>query len=290
MAIDLKKMAPVSLRDLGLNERWLQDRIQDDTGLLGLGELEIVSREHRQKSGGRIDFLMRDAEVGTYYEVEVMLGSLDESHIIRTIEYWDIERQRRPNAEHRAVIVAENITGRFFNIIRLLNRSVPIIAVQLTAFRLGDGGIGMLPVTVLNISEELEDPDGSETEVVDRAYWEKKTQPQSIQLLDKIYLEAKKSKSAVRLAYTKYYIAIATAEGGYNFCWFYMRAAVGNWMMELRVNETRDSVLTMLVDAGFKATAWGTSYVVFKTTDPQFTAKPDVVTNAVVTAAQESRQ
>jgi hypothetical protein len=52
-------------------------------GLLGLGELEIAGREHRQPIGGRIDFLMRDAESETYYEVEVMLGTLDESHIIR---------------------------------------------------------------------------------------------------------------------------------------------------------------------------------------------------------------
>jgi hypothetical protein len=37
--------------------------------------------------------------------------------------------------------VAENITSRFFNVLRLLNRSVPMIAVQLSAF------IGPLPDT-----------------------------------------------------------------------------------------------------------------------------------------------
>jgi hypothetical protein len=136
MAIDLKKIAPVELRAAGLDEKWLQDRIKDDPTLLGLGELEIVSREHRQPIGGRIDFLMRDTE--TYYEVEIMLGTLDESHIIRTIEYWDIERQRRPQSDHCAVIVAEHITSRFFNVLRLLNRAVPMIAVQLSAFRLGE--------------------------------------------------------------------------------------------------------------------------------------------------------
>ena len=31
---------------------------------------------------------------------------MDESHIIRTIEYWDIERRRYPQYEHVAVIVA----------------------------------------------------------------------------------------------------------------------------------------------------------------------------------------
>jgi hypothetical protein len=94
---------------------------------------------HRQPVGGRIDFLMRDTE--TYYEVEIMLGTLDESHIIRTIEYWDIERQRRPQFDHCAVIVAEHITSRFFNVLRLLNRAVPMIAVQMSAFRLSENEI-----------------------------------------------------------------------------------------------------------------------------------------------------
>src|SRR6516165_10631799 len=139
MGLDLKKITAIELRSVGLDEKWLQDRITDDPSLLGLGDLEIVSREHRQPVGGRIDFLMRDADdEESYYEVEIMLGTLNESHIIRTIEYWDIERQRRPQFEHRAVIVAESITSRFFNVLRLLNRAIPMIAVQLSAFRLGD--------------------------------------------------------------------------------------------------------------------------------------------------------
>jgi hypothetical protein len=58
MALELEKAAPVSLRSLGLDEKWLQDRISNDPGLLGLGDLEIAGREHRQPIGGRIDFLM----------------------------------------------------------------------------------------------------------------------------------------------------------------------------------------------------------------------------------------
>jgi hypothetical protein len=42
-----------------------------------------------------------------------MLGELDPSHIIRAIEYWDIERIRFPKRIHRAVIIAEEITSRF---------------------------------------------------------------------------------------------------------------------------------------------------------------------------------
>jgi hypothetical protein len=92
---------------------------------LGLGELHVVQREKAQPSGGRIDFIMSDLDNETRYEVELMLGPVNESHIVRTIEYWDVERQRYPTLEHRAVIVAEEITSRFFNVIRLLNRAVP---------------------------------------------------------------------------------------------------------------------------------------------------------------------
>ncbi len=126
MPLELKKVTPTRLRLLGLDERWLQVRIEEDPSLLGLGDINVVRREKSQPSGGRLDFLMYDPDRELRYEVEIMLGVLDESHIIRTIEYWDIERQRFPAYDHRAVIVAEEITARFFNIIRLLNRAVPI--------------------------------------------------------------------------------------------------------------------------------------------------------------------
>ena len=134
MPLELKKASPVKLCSVGLNEKWLHARIKEDPTLLGLGELEVLFDEYHQPSGGILDFLMVDRDAETFYEVEIMLGALDESHIIRTIEYWDIERQRHPAYEHRAVIVAEQITSRFFNVLRLFNRSVPMIAVQLSAF------------------------------------------------------------------------------------------------------------------------------------------------------------
>ena len=87
---------------------------------MGLGDLEVRSNERRQPSGGRLDLLLQDVDTSARYEVEIQLGSLDESHIIRTIEYWDIERRRYPQYEHIAVIVAEDVTSRFLNVISLL--------------------------------------------------------------------------------------------------------------------------------------------------------------------------
>lgn len=172
MALELKKATPVFLRSLGLDERWLQDRIDDDPSLLGLGDLDVIRRERKQGSGGRIDFLMHDPEDDIRFEIEIMLGALDETHIIRTIEYWDLERQRYPTHEHRAVIVAEEITSRFFNVIRLLNRAVPIIALQLNALRFGDT-IFLQFTKVLDIYESVDEVEESGGEQADPQYWER---------------------------------------------------------------------------------------------------------------------
>src|SRR5688572_1684064 len=107
----------ISIREAGYDEFCLQDQIYDNPSSLGLGELEAIQRERRQSAGGRLDILLKDPEDDSMYEVEVMLGETDETHIIRTIEYWDNEKRRWPQRQHYAVLVAENINRRFFNVI-----------------------------------------------------------------------------------------------------------------------------------------------------------------------------
>src|SRR5689334_9764108 len=97
MMPELKKAKPVRLKSIGLDEKWLKEKILEDPSLLGLGDLQVIQREKIQPSGGRLDFLMYEPDERIRYEIEIMLGTLDESHIIRTIEYWDIERQRFPS-------------------------------------------------------------------------------------------------------------------------------------------------------------------------------------------------
>lgn len=104
-----------------LNEKWVQDRIAEDPSLLGLGDLVLKDKERIHAHAGRLDLLFQNADSTRRYEVEIQLGKTDESHIIRTIEYWDIERKRYPQYEHTAVIVAEDITSRFLNVISLFN-------------------------------------------------------------------------------------------------------------------------------------------------------------------------
>src|SRR3990172_10432696 len=152
-----------------LDERWLQDRIGEDPALLGLGDLVLKDRERPQPRAGRLDLLLQDAETNKRYEVEVQLGKTDEAHIIRTIEYWDIERKRYPQYDHTAVIVAEDITSRFLNVISLFNGSIPLVAIQMQALRAGDH-VGLFFTTVVDqMALGLEEEDEGDLEPVDQS-------------------------------------------------------------------------------------------------------------------------
>jgi hypothetical protein len=287
MPIALRKIIPVDLRAAGLDERWLQEQIKDEPGILGLGDLEIAGREHQQPIGGRIDFLMRDPEAETFYEVEVMLGSLDESHIIRTIEYWDIERQRRPLFDHRAVIVAEQITTRFFNVLRLLNRSVPMIAIQLSAFKLDDNNIVLHPVTVLDVLEEIADVDDP-AEQADRTFWERKSETASLAVMDRIISLLRTEGVEPRITYNKYHIAMGTT--GINFWWFSPRKSAGNCHMEVRVSsETRDTLLGALQSKGIDASPRRADRMSFNVTTQGLSEYSDIVRETLKKAEENSR-
>jgi hypothetical protein len=262
MALEVKKAAPIRLRAAGLDERWLQDRIEEDPSILGLGDIQLIKREKSQPTGGRIDFVMYDPEQETRFEVEVMLGVLDESHIIRTIEYWDVERQRYPAYDHRAVIVAEEITARFFNVIRLLNRAVPLIAVQLNALRIDDGLV-LHFTKVLDVYQEAEVEDELSGGQVDRRYWEKRASAGSLAALDRILSLVQASISPPRVTYNKNHISLGTT--GLNFCWFHPPKEAGHCHLRVRARaESRDEIIRHFSDTGLYVRPFQAELITFK--------------------------
>jgi hypothetical protein len=216
------------------NEKWLQDRIEEDPTILGLGELDIIQRERKQSSGGRLDFLFLNNETGTMYETEIMLGETDESHIIRTIEYWDIESRRFPSKEHRAVIIAEEITNRFFNVIALMNRAIPIIAIQLNALKI-ENRVILNFTTVLDIYEEPEDEEKLGGEEVGRSYWEKKANSKSVGTMDDMIAMAQELYPSSKVTYNKHHVALGTTRQ--NYMWFHPRKSPHNCHFEIRVGK-----------------------------------------------------
>jgi len=256
-ALKLQKISPQKLKSLGFNEAWLQKQISDDPSLLGLGDLQVIKRERTQLSGGRIDFLMADFESDTRYEIEVMLGAVDESHIIRTIEYWDVERQRYPTFQHCAVIVAEEITSRFFNVIRLLNRAVPLMAIQLSAFQVNNDivlqFIKLLDTNEFNPNGDGDEPESPET---NRAYWENRTKPEILAVVDACRSLVPITHGEPKLSYNKGHIALTT--GGYVFCWFFPRKVATHCAVWVKVGVAdRQAVIDRLEEQGLEALSKG---------------------------------
>ncbi len=191
-----------------LTEKREQERIAEDPGILGLGELELRDVERPQPAAGRLDLLLRDPDTSKRYEVELMLGALDESHIIRTLEYWDIERKRYPQYDHCAVIVAEDITSRFLNVLGLFNSAVPIIALQMSAYQLGEGVMltftKVLDETVLGLEE-----DDDEGEATDRQYWEKRVPKKTLDATDAGFALVKSVVPNAEQTYKKQYMGLS---------------------------------------------------------------------------------
>lgn len=210
----------VRIRDTGRDEFWLQDQIVANPSCLGLGELDVISKEKGQSMGGRLDLLLKNPADDSMYEVEVMLGETDESHIIRTIEYWDNEKRRWPQRQHFAVLIAETITRRFFNVIQLLSHAVPIVAIQANLVE-ANGQLILNFVTVLDTYEEPEDEPGGDYEVHDEAYWKSRASwtLDAAKVLHEIVSPVFGDGT---LRYLKYYIAFNTDEG--NCFWLHKRS------------------------------------------------------------------
>ena len=219
--MEFAKFEPVSIRNHAeLNEKWVQDRIAEDPAILGLGDVVLKDRERIQPKAGRLDILLQDAESNRRYEVEIQLGATDESHIIRTIEYWDIERKRYPQYEHTAVIVAEDITSRFLNVINLFNGMIPLIAIQMRALQSG-GKVGLVFTTVVDLlSLGLVDEDEEVQEPTDRAYWEARGSKKTVGMADQLLGFAKQHDASLELKYNKFYIGLARNGEPRNFMVF----------------------------------------------------------------------
>jgi len=221
-----------------LNEKWLQDRIADDPGILGLGELVVKDRERMQPRAGRLDLLLQDPETSRRYEVEIQLGATDEAHIIRTLEYWDIEKKRYPQYDHTAVIVAENITARFLNVISLFNGVIPLVAIQLKAVKLGEN-ISLVFSTVLDqVQLGLVEDDEEVQAVTNRSWWEERATKQTLALTDEALELVREVAPGAELKYNKFYIGLARAGQPDNFVIF--RPKKENLRLEVRVARSEE--------------------------------------------------
>jgi hypothetical protein len=214
---EIKSGRKIFIRNAGKDEYWLQDLIYENPSILGLGDLVPVSKEKRQSSGGKLDILLKNPEDNSMYEIEVMLGETDPSHIMRTIEYWDIEKRRYPQRQHFPVLVAESFNKRYFNVIQILSLNIPMIAIQADLIQVG--GQKIIHFTkILDIYEEQAEDD--EANIVNEASWSNSanwTLQTAKELLDII----NSSGHTLKLNFTQSYVALINSNG--NAYWLQKR-------------------------------------------------------------------
>ena len=240
-----------------LTERWLQDEIAADPGLLGLGgDLRLAGQGKRVSSGGRLDLLLIDDEEDVRYEAELQLGATDASHIIRTLEYWDLEKRQYPDSRHVAVIVAEDITARFFNVISLFGRFIPIVAIKVCAIDLGDGNVAMVFVPVLD--HRVRDTGVDEPAIAkDREFWEKKSKSEYIALMDQMLLMLHKIDRSIELNYNQQYVGLISDHRSKTYVVFKPKKTQLNVEIKLPKEDTYGA---MLDDSGIVQNKYNATY------------------------------
>jgi len=251
----MDKLETINLKDNPeYNEAWLQDVIAKNASLLPLeGNLHTRDKERIQRYG-RLDLLLEDsdADTPTRYEVEIQLGETDPSHIIRTIEYWDIESKRYPQYDHVAVLIAEEVTGRYLNVLQIFNRQIPIIVLKVEAFKI-DGEVRLHFTKVLDRPQFGLEEEG-DVEPTDRAYWEKQSNVGMMKLTDELFSIVRSVDPIVTQNYVKHYVGLMRNNVAKNYCIFYPKKSFV--IMCCRVDENVQMVEDLValgIDASYKS-------------------------------------
>jgi hypothetical protein len=263
MAITYVKHETISLKfHTELNEKWVQDLIANDPSILGLGDLVLRDKERIQPRAGRLDLLLQERDSKRRYEMEIQLGATDEGHIIRTIEYWDIERKRYPQYEHCAVLVAEDITSRFLNVISLFNGTIPLIAIQMHAITVSGNVLLVFTKVMDEMTRGLVDEDeDAEATPTDRAYWEDRGSKATVQLTDQLLEIVREFDPSLEMKYNKFYIGLAKGGQPYNVVIFRPRKNTIN--IELKLPRT-DETDKFIDEAGLEALEYSTRFGTYR--------------------------
>ncbi|PTN10026.1 hypothetical protein C8N47_1026 [Mangrovibacterium marinum] len=205
MESEIKIGKKIFIRNAGKDEYWLQDIIYENPKVLGLGDLVAVNKEKKQSSGGRLDILLKEPTENLMYEVEVMLGETDPSHIIRSIEYWDNEKRKYPQRQHFCVLIAESFDRRYFNVIQLMSLNIPMVAIQADLLEVnGEKILNFSKIIDIYIEPEEDEED---TKQVNEATWNSDSPWTNVNAKE-IYGLLKDKHDRIDLRYTQSYISI----------------------------------------------------------------------------------
>jgi hypothetical protein len=120
--------SPARPRGGANTEQSLVERINEDPTVLGLGDLDLKRASWRSR---QISLLLESPTESVLFVVELQLGPTDDRHVMRVVERWLTECKRQRVNRCSAVLVAEEITPRYVNILELISRAVPLLALEM---------------------------------------------------------------------------------------------------------------------------------------------------------------
>jgi hypothetical protein len=211
---------PARLRDLGYDEIWLQNWLAADPARLGLGDVRIVAQELSAPRGGSLDILAADGD--TYYSVEVQLGEVDASHSFRVFDYWARNRTRFEGRTHVAVLVVESAAGRYRLALEALAEYLPLVVIELRAWR-GEAEVILVPDTVvINQSLDVAGPAGVVAgDARSEADWKDAVTPEAWEFRTAFVAWTQSNLGEVRVDYSpKSYVGIRRGRRVWAPLWF----------------------------------------------------------------------
>ena len=183
-------------------------------------------------------------------------------HILFVIEYWDIERKRYPQYDHCAVLVAETVTSRFLNVVSLFNGTIPLIALQMQALKVGDN-ITLIFSTVMDEFSRgrVDEDEDAESAPTDRDYWENKATNNTVGLADDLLGLVKEIDEKLELKYNKFYIGLAQEGHPFNFVTF--RPRKKNILLTVKIPQSEETE-KMIEDGELETLEYNKRYGVYR--------------------------
>src|SRR5208283_4149771 len=116
-------------------------------------------------------------------------------HGFRCLDYWARERIKNPNAKHVAVLVAEDLSGRYKTVVETLPNFLPFIGIELRVLCLNEAGQAAIVVPfvvaqpddlAIDLGDEPETsvPGSDKTQLHDREWWEANSTPGYLATVD----------------------------------------------------------------------------------------------------------
>jgi predicted transport protein len=119
------------------------------------------------------------------------------------------------------VLIAEDITSRFLNVVSLFNGTIPLVAIQMQALKIGEN-ITLVFTTVMDeLSRGYVDEDeDAEAAPTNRAYWETRGSKATLGIADELLTVLKELDPSLDFKYNKFYIGLSKDGRPYNFVSF----------------------------------------------------------------------